>query len=50
MSLSIFSLSILANNPEMDYFIELADTPFFSISMDFSGSITRVYYIFLFSG
>ena len=28
MSLSIFSLSILANNPEMDYFIELVDTPF----------------------
>lgn len=28
MSLSIFSLSVLANNPEMDYFIELADTPF----------------------
>lgn len=31
MSLSIFSLSILANNPEMDYFIELADTPFFRL-------------------
>lgn len=28
MSLSLFSLSVLANNPEMDYFIELADTPF----------------------
>ena len=28
MSLSILSLSILANNPEMDYFIELVDTPF----------------------
>lgn len=28
MSLSILSLSFLANNPEMDYFIELVDNPF----------------------
>lgn len=28
MSLSILSLSILANNPEMEFFIELVDTPF----------------------
>ena len=39
MSLSIFSLSILANNPEMDYFIELVDTPFFRLALSLTFSI-----------
>ena len=46
MSLSIFSLSILANNPEMDYFIELADNPFSRLvaSLIFSSICISLYF------
>lgn len=46
MSLSIFSLSILANNPEMDYFIELADNPFSRLvaSLIFSSICIYLYF------
>lgn len=46
MSLSIFSLSILANNPEMDYFIELADNPFsrLTASLIFSSICISLYF------
>lgn len=46
MSPSIFSLSILANNPEMDYFIELADNPFsrLAASLIFSSICISLYF------
>lgn len=46
MSLSIFSLSILANNPEMDYFIELADNPFSRLTASLIFSSICIYLYF----